>query len=84
MSYRCCWSWRLDQGADCLILTGGFWRKPAVRTQQHQRFGYHLRLDRAHLARLDDRRVTSRDCGSELAAMKLASLFHSVMSPATS
>jgi hypothetical protein len=33
MSYRCCWSWRLDQGADCLILTGGFWRKAAVHTQ---------------------------------------------------
>jgi hypothetical protein len=57
--------------------------RPFAR-KQHQRFGYHLRLDRAHLARLDDRRVTSRDCGSELAAMKLASLFHSVMSPATS
>src|SRR5712671_498296 len=33
-----------------------------------QRFGYHLRLDRAHLARLDDRRATGSDCSSELAA----------------
>ena len=33
-----------------------------------QRFGDDLRLDRAHLARLDDRRATGSDSGSELAA----------------
>ena len=40
--YRCCWSWRLDQGTDCLILTGGFWREADIR--QNTDYQQELRL----------------------------------------
>jgi hypothetical protein len=57
-----------DLGAGHLTPAGDDVEHTGRQFARMQRFGYHLRLDRTHLARLDDCRATGRDCGRELAA----------------
>jgi hypothetical protein len=58
-----------DLGADHLAPAGDDVEHADRRPGLKQRFRYHLRLDRAHLARLDDRRATGSEKSSAVLAI---------------